>query len=96
MAKKRANEPNVENISLFLSNLKLKLKLSDKEFAKLTDQSQVKIPITIFSPDIGMLEAISLYLHDSLGLSFKLISNLLHRNYQTIWTSYRKAKLKLK
>lgn len=39
--------------------------------------------------NLGPLEALSIYLHDELHLSFKEIARQLKRNYRTIWLSYR-------
>ncbi len=44
--------------------------------------------------DLGPLEAISIYLHDELHLSFKEIAHQLKRNYRTIWLSYNNGKRK--
>ena len=41
-----------------------------------------------------MLESITMYLKDEVGMSFKEIAKMLDRNYKTIWTSYQKAKKK--
>ncbi len=54
------------------------------------------LPISIFNRKMGMLEAATLYMKDKLNLSFNEIARLLKRNYQTIWTSYDKAKRKMK
>lgn len=40
------------------------------------------------------LETIVLYLHETLHFSFTKIAEVLHRNYQTVWTVARRAKLK--
>ncbi|MFH1642172.1 MAG: hypothetical protein ABIC04_04695 [Nanoarchaeota archaeon] len=82
------------NVDLLLLNLKKKLNLSDSEIRDLSETKEIKIPISIFTQKIGMLESITLYLHDELGLSYGLIGKLLGRNYKTIWTTYDKAKKK--
>jgi len=84
------------DVDLLLLNIKEKLKLSDKEIKELGSTKDIKIPITIFTSKLGMLESIVLYLRDDLGLSFRLIASLLKRNYKTVWTSYNKAKKKIK
>ncbi|MFH1642990.1 MAG: hypothetical protein ABIC04_08910 [Nanoarchaeota archaeon] len=83
------------NVDLLILNLKKKLNLSEKEIADLSTTRDITIPVDIFSSGLGMLESISLYLHDESGLSFNLIAKLLDRNYKTIWTSYNKAQKKL-
>ncbi len=56
----------------------------------------VTFPISIFNKKLGMLESICLYLKDEMKLSFKAIANLLKRNYKTVYTSYQKAKEKVR
>ena len=94
MHKKREFGKKSINLDLLLHNIKEKFNLSSKEIKALASQQEIRIPITIFSKNLGMLESISLYLHDELKLPFKLIAKLLQRNYKTIWTSYNKAKKK--
>jgi|TARA_B100002003_G_C13914515_1_gene444932 hypothetical protein len=84
------------DVGLLLSNIKEQFKLSDKEIKALSVKKDIKIPIEIFNRNLGMLESITLYLHDDAGLSFNLIAKLLQRKYNTIWTSYNKAKKKIK
>ena|SRR3989338_1510059 len=91
--KRRLNSRDI-NIDLLLLNIKEKFKLSDKEIEELSVKRDIKIPIEIFTKNIGMLESIALYLHDELGLSFGLIAKLLHRSYNTVWTSCSMAKKK--
>ncbi|MBN1503271.1 hypothetical protein JW930_07065 [Candidatus Woesearchaeota archaeon] len=52
------------------------------------------LPISIFKErKFSVLESIILYLKKQ-GLSFTKISSLLNRDYQTIWTTYKKAEAK--
>jgi len=95
MHKKRVLDKKI-NVDLLLLNIKEKFKLSDKEIEELSVQREIKIPVTIFTKRLGMLESISLYLRDDAGLSFSLIAKLLERDYKTVWTSYNKAKKKIK
>jgi hypothetical protein len=55
------------------------------------------IPTSIFTnKDLGLLEVITTYLKDELNLCYHEIATLLNRDNRTIWTSYNKAKDKLK
>jgi hypothetical protein len=55
----------------------------------------VFIPVFIFSKrDKSVLETLVIYLKETLGFSFKKIAILLSKNYQTIYTSYRRGSLK--
>jgi len=84
------------DVDILLSNIQKKFNLSKKEAMDLAREreEEISIPVSIFSPDLGMLESISLYLKDEVGLSFNDIAKLLKRDYKTIWTSYDKAKKK--
>ena len=58
--------------------------------------SKYFIPISIFQNKLGALENTVLYLKDVLELSYHNIAVLLERDDRTIWSTYRKAKLKIK
>lgn len=51
------------------------------------------VPFEIFSDrKLGPLEAVVLHLKDNLNLSFKQIAEILNRDYNTIWLSYKNGK----
>jgi hypothetical protein len=55
----------------------------------------ISFPLSVLaSRNFSILETIVLYLHETVHLSFKSIAEILHRNYQTVWTVARRAKLK--
>lgn len=68
-------------------------KANEKEKDKFTvNEGKYSVPIIIFSDrKLGPLESLTVYLKDELKLSFHEISNLLNRNYSTIWLSYNNA-----
>ena len=84
--------------SNILNSIRRNNALIEKELKKLLvrKEEEISIPISIFNEKLGMLEASSLYLKDELDLSFNDIARLLKRDYKTIWTSYKKAKKKVK
>lgn len=86
------------DIDRFLSSIKKKYILTEDEVKELIakKQGEITLPLSIFNKKLGMLQATSLYLKDKLNLSFNDIAKLLKRDYKTIWTSYNKAKKKLK
>jgi len=56
-------------------------------------ESEVFIPFEIFSlRKLSVLESLVIYLKDNLGYSFNRISDLLLKDYQTIYTTYRRGK----
>jgi len=86
------------SVNGFLKGVKKKYIFTEDEIQDIFEKAQgeVVLPISIFSTGLGMLEAASIYLKDDKGLSFKEISEILHRDYKTIWTSYNKGKKKVK
>jgi len=68
-------------------------KAKEKEKEKFVlAEDKYSVPISILSNrKLGPLETLSIYLKDELKLSFRQISNLLNRNYRTIWLSYHNA-----
>jgi len=85
-------------IDVLLRNIQKRFNLSAEDVIGLfkEEEKEIVLPISIFNEKLGMLESASLYLRDELKLSFKEISGLLKRDYKTIWTSYTKAKKKVK
>ena len=91
-------EKSFSDIDRVLSNIEKKYILTKEEIEELFKkrEGEIILPINIFNEKLGMLEAASLYLKDELNLSFNDIAQLLKRDYKTIWTSYKKAKNKIK
>ncbi len=54
---------------------------------------EIFIPLDIFG-ELPTLETVVLYLKDDAGMSFNDIALAIRRNYQTVWTAYRRAKRK--
>jgi len=58
--------------------------------------SSTTLPLNIFtSRKFSILETIVFYLKNTQNLSFNQISELLGKNYRTIWTVYKRAMKKL-
>ncbi len=58
-------------------------------------KGQIFIPVSIFSNrEKSTLENLVIYLKDELGFSYKEISTTLRKEYQTIYTTYRRGKAK--
>jgi hypothetical protein len=60
------------------------------------NSTNITIPSTIFSKELGALESISKYMKENLGMSYHNIAELLNRDERTIWTAYNKAAEKKK
>jgi predicted DNA-binding protein (UPF0251 family) len=67
-----------------------------KTVLDLRNSSTLTIPINMFSSrTFSILETIVFYLRTTQNLTFNQISDLLGKNYRTIWTVYRRALKKL-
>jgi len=82
-----------EIIKLLIEKLREKYSVSRRDIAELLTR-ETEIPITIFSKELGALEAIAKYMKENLNLSYREIASLLQRNERTIWTAYKKARQK--
>ncbi len=62
----------------------------------LQNTSQLTLPLNMFtSRTFSILETIVFYLRTSHNLTFNQISDLLGKNYRTVWTVYKRALKKL-
>ena len=58
--------------------------------------SQLYVPLNIFtSRNFSILETIVFYLRTNYALTFNQISELLGKNYRTVWTVYKRALKKI-
>ena len=75
------------------SSLRVIYGQSKKKFpGRLDVTSKDVIPFSVLKKKGSVFEHIVVYLKDVRKLSFKEISDLLKRDYQTIWTIYKKSK----
>jgi len=66
------------------------------ETLQLDDTLSLDLPLSIFtSRTFSILETIVFHLKNTQNLSFTQISDLLGKNYRTIWTVYRRALKKI-
>jgi hypothetical protein len=56
--------------------------------------SGINIPLSAFMPGLTCFESICIHLRDELKLSFAIIGRLTSRNSKTVFTIYRRAKIK--
>ena len=84
-----------ELLQVIIGKLKDRYDVEEKEILDIIkSEKETTIPITIFSKELGGLEAISKYMKENLNMNYSEIAKELHRNERTIWTSYKKAKEK--
>lgn len=59
------------------------------------EKMNFQVPVSIFQDrSLSVLEAISEYMKDSVGLTYHEIAEILNRDDRTIWTCYHRAKNK--
>lgn len=69
--------------------------ISDAELSEglknIRSQEQKSIPLSIFKPELGIIEAAAKYLKDNYSLKYSEIAELLHKTPKSIWLSCRSA-----
>ena len=81
---------NRDNRVIWRTYHNAKKKFKDRLIA---DKKSVCIPVEVFSNrKLGLLENITKYLKEEIGLSNKEIAGILNRDNRTIWMSYNRAK----
>ncbi len=54
-------------------------------------KTKVRVPLSIFTSEIGAAESLCKYLHENKKMRFNEISRLINRDQRTVWTSYTQA-----
>ena len=81
-----------EVMDLVVRELQKKYKISQKETLEIIDSKQQEVvPITLFTKELGGLEALVKYLKENRNFSYATIAEMLQRDERTIWTAYNKA-----
>jgi len=83
---------DIEKIRKLVASLERKHKLDSKKIFKLAQE--VIVPVSIFKPEITVLEAIVKYMKENKEYSFHEIGELLGRDERNIWHAYDKASRK--
>ncbi len=83
------------NIFTIYSRAKEKLKGKEIKPAEKITKEKILIPLSIFTKQLGGLEAVVKYMKENLGLTYKEISELIYRDQRTVWSAYNKAKQKI-
>jgi len=95
--KKKYSLNKKELLQKLIDELREKYSVGEKEILDIIKLGeQMTIPITIFSKQLGGLEAVTKYLKENLGMTYSEIAREIGRDERTIWTSYKKAKEKQK
>ncbi|MCR4284953.1 MAG: hypothetical protein NUV97_02815, partial [archaeon] len=103
--KKNKKEKLLESLDEILVELRKENNLSEGELKQLlveraksqyTDKKEISIPLNIFSSELGALEALTKYLKENMSMKYSEIGTILARNERTIWSSYDKARKKVR
>ncbi len=86
-----------ELLDIIIEKLKGRQDIEKEDISEIIkSEKELTIPITIFSKQLGGLEAIAKYMKENLNMTYSEIAKEIGRNERTIWTSYKKAKEKQK
>ncbi|MDP7179803.1 MAG: hypothetical protein QF824_00850 [Candidatus Woesearchaeota archaeon] len=87
------NIEEFDEINQKTDTLQQKFNLSSDEILDFLDQKNnlAYIPISIFNNKLAPLEAVVLFLKNTLKFKFQKISYLLNRDQRTIWYTHKKA-----
>ena len=84
-------EELIQKLKSTVSKLKVHYGVGTSEFEDVLKKCIIKIPTSIFSRELGVLETVCRYLKDELDLNFIDISVLMHRDERSIWSSYNNS-----
>jgi len=93
------NDSSFSAAKLLLKQLKEKYSLEYSEIIRVLEENEFaeekSIPVDVLATkSLGMLEAITKYLHENAGMRFSEIAERLNRDTRTIWSAYSKARQK--
>ena len=93
----------MESLDCVLGELKEDGSFSEEEIGALVLErvksqykKKVVIPLHIFCDKLGALESLTKYMKENLGMRYSEIAAVLVRDERTVWTSYNKAKEKVR
>ncbi len=84
----KGKEELISELSRILDQLQKNYNLKPTDALNLAEP-KTDIPLSVFTTTRGPLESLVIYLHVTIGLDFKSIAELLQRDYQTVWTSFK-------
>ncbi|MCR4284949.1 MAG: hypothetical protein NUV97_02795, partial [archaeon] len=87
---------NKQMITLFVDNLGKKYNIGKKIIREIEGINTTTISVSVFSSELGGLEALVKYMKENLGMDYNEIAEELNRDYRTIWTAYNKSREKKK
>ncbi len=81
-----------EMVETIVEKLKKKYNLTRNEFLEIIKAREgITIPITIFTKELGGLEAVTKYMKENMKMNYREIAKELRRDERTIWTAYKKT-----
>ncbi|MEM2018117.1 MAG: hypothetical protein QW585_02805 [Candidatus Pacearchaeota archaeon] len=86
----------LEMLRLGIAEIKEKYNLTTEEIIRLLEEKKEEIPVSIFTENLGALEAVVKYMKEELKMNYSEIAKRLNRDERTIWVTYRNALKKKK
>ncbi|MEM2090038.1 MAG: hypothetical protein QXL88_03065, partial [Candidatus Pacearchaeota archaeon] len=86
----------LEMLRLGIAEIKEKYNLTTEEIIRLLEEKKEEIPVSIFTENLGALEAVVKYMKEELKMNYSEIAKRLNRDERTIWITYRNALKKKK
>src|SRR3989344_5671033 len=68
-----------------------RIKKKGKPKVEIIEREKERVPVTIFTNEVGGLEALCKYLKENRNMKYCEIARMLQRSDRTIWTAYKKA-----
>ena len=89
------SEETAELATGMLKQIRARTRLNKLQVYELiAPRDRIKIPTSIFTKELGGLEALVKYLKENIGMSYSETARMLKRDERTIWNSYSKAREK--
>ena len=85
-----------EIIRTIIEKVNKKYGINREELVGIINEEEINIPVSIFSKELGGLEAVVKYMKENLEMNYKEIADEINRDERTIWTSYKKSTEKQK
>src|SRR3989344_9526448 len=88
----KATDSEIKDILIDFLKEKYNLKNKDiREIIKKRREKEILLPVSIFNNDLSTLENAVKYLKEHLYFNIKKISNLLERDYRSVYNTYKRS-----
>ena len=90
---RREYSPNkADAAQAIIKELRMQYRIRREEILNsIEEERTLNIPVSIFSTELGGLEALCKYLKENMNMTYHEAALLVKRNERTVWTAYQKA-----